>query len=77
MKKTLFNKVNLNLLSISLLTIFIIPVNLAKSYNQVYDLKLCISLLSISLILFILLTSFSILIYNISSKSKFIQFTVL
>lgn len=71
MKKTLFNKVNLNLLSISLLTIFIIPVNLAKSYNQVYDLKLCISLLSISLILFILLTSFSILIYNISSKSKF------
>lgn len=71
MKKILINKLNLNLLSISLLITLIIPLNLAKSSNQSYDIKLCISLLFISLILFALLTSFSILINKISSKSKF------
>ena len=68
--KNIFNRLNLNLLTLSLLIIVTIPLNLSRSYNNsiVYTADFFISLISASLILALILIIFSILLFNIKNK---------
>jgi len=66
--KKIFNKINLNFLTLSLLIIVTIPLNLARSVNTTYSIELFISLILVALTLSLILIIFSILIKNILLK---------
>ena len=66
--KNIFNRLNLNLLTLSLLIIVTIPLNLSRSYNNIIYTDYFISLISASLILTLILIIFSILLFNIKNK---------
>lgn len=68
MKKYLFNKLNLNLLTISILIIVNIPLNLSISSNNPYNLELLFSLILIALIISFILIFFSFLIIKLLSQ---------
>lgn len=59
MNNLIFNKFNLNILNLNLLICLIIPINLGKSYDYIYDIKLIISLLLTSIIFSFILFTFS------------------
>ena len=64
----IFNRLNLNSFTLSLLVIVIIPLNLSRTNDYVYPLELFISLMLVAIILSLILIVFSILILNIPPK---------
>ena len=66
--KKIFSKINLNLLTLSLLIIVTIPLNLSRTLNSTLTIELFISLILVALIFSLILITFSILIKNIPLK---------
>ena len=63
--KNIFSRVNLNLFTICLLIIVVIPLNLSRTDNFTFTVEFFISLILIALILSLILITFSILIEKI------------
>lgn len=66
--KNIFSRVNLNLFTICLLIIVVIPLNLSRTDNFTFTVEFFISLILIALILSLILITFSILIEKIIFK---------
>ena len=68
MKKYLFSKLNLDLITISILTLVVIPLNLSRSSKVAYNFELIFSLLLTAFLISLILIIFSFLVIKIFSR---------